>query len=146
MKTSSAADKYLEKLAPGKREVVSAVRDVILRHLPKGYEEVVHGNALAYVVPLSVLPKTYNGHALWYAALTPQKNYFSVHLMTAYGDKKELAFLQDGFAKAGKKLDMGKACVRFKRLEDLPLEVIGGSIARVPMDAYVNRYLAVKRK
>jgi hypothetical protein len=146
LKGSPAVAKYLEGLPAEKRTVVAAVRDTIRRNLPSGYEEVVQGKLIAYVVPLSRLPKTYNGHPLWYAALAPQKNYFTVHLMTAYGDSKELAFLEDGFAKAGKKLDMGKACIRFRRLDDLPLDVIGESIARVPMESYVRRYEAVKRK
>lgn len=142
----SSVTAYLDSLPPEKRTVIAAVRSAIVRKLPKGYEEVVQGNLIAYVVPLSRLPKTYNGHPLWYAALAAQKNYFTVHLMTSYGDAKELAFLQNGFRNAGKKLDMGKACIRFKKLEDIPLEVIGESIARVPMESYVARYESVKRK
>ncbi|MDQ6718205.1 MAG: DUF1801 domain-containing protein [Gemmatimonadota bacterium] len=137
---------FLDGLPPEKRKVIAAVRSVIRKKLPKGYEEVVQGKLIAYVVPLARLAKTYNGHPLWYAALAAQKNHFTVHLMTAYGDKKELAFIEDGFKKAGKKLDMGKACIRFKRLEDIPLEVIGESIARVPVDSYVARYESIKRK
>jgi len=146
VKALPAVAEYLRGLPTEKRAVISAVREVIVKHLPAGYDEVVQGKLLAYVVPLSRLPKTYNGHPLWYAALAPQKNYFTVHLMTAYGDKNELAFLKDGFASAGKKLDMGKACIRFKRIEDIPLDVIGESISRVSMEAYVRRYESVKRK
>ena len=141
-----SVDDYLAELAPEKRTVISAVRDTIRENLPKGYEEVVQGKIIGYVVPFSRLPNTYNGHPLWYAALAAQKNYFTVHLMTAYGDKRELAFLQEGFRNAGKKLDMGKACIRFKKLEDLPLDVIGDSIARVPMENYARHYESVKRK
>jgi Domain of unknown function (DU1801). len=145
-KALPAVGDLLDELPAEKRKVVSAVRDAIRKNLPPGYEEVVHGKVIAYVVPLTRLPKTYNGHPLWYAALAAQKNYFTVHLMTAYGDAKELAFIREGFKKSGKKLDMGKACIRFKSLEDLPLDVIGNSIARVPMDAYVDRYEASRRK
>ena len=143
---NASVAKYLEGLSAERRKVIAAVRAAIRKNLPKGYEEVVQGNLIAYVVPLSRLPKTYNGHPLWYAALAPQKNYFTVHLMTAYGDKGELAFIEDGFRKAGKKLDMGKACIRFKKIEDIPLDVIGASIARVPIDSYVARYESVQRK
>src|SRR4051794_40588300 len=87
----------LAELSPEKRKVISAVREVIRKNLPKGYEEVVQGKIIGYVVPFSRLPKTYNGHPLWYAALAAQKNYFTVHLMTAYGDERELKFLQEGF-------------------------------------------------
>lgn len=122
------------------------MRDAIVKKLPKGYEEVVQGRLIAYVVPFSRLAKTYNGHPLWYAALASEKNYFTVHLMTVYGEKKELDFVRDGFAKAGKKLDMGKACIRFKKLDDLPLDVITESVARVPVDRYVAVYEASRRK
>ena len=137
---------FIAELPPEKREVISAVRDRIRKNLPKGYEEVLQGKIIGYVVPFSRLPKTYNGHPLWYAALAAQKNYFTVHLMTAYGEERELKFLQEGFKKAGKKLDMGKACIRFKKLEDLPLDVIGDSIARVPMENYARHYESQNRK
>ena len=137
---------YLAELPPEKRKIVSAVRDTIRKNLPAGYEEVVQGKLIAYTVPLALCPDTYNGHPLWYAALAAQKNYFTVHLMTAYGNKTELAHLQEGFKKAGKKLDMGKACIRFKKLEDLPLEVIGESIGRVPLENYVRMYQSGRRK
>lgn len=125
---------------------MAAVRNAIVRKLPKGYEEVVQGKLIAYVVPFSRLADTYNGHPLWYAAIAAQKNYFAVHLMTVYGDSNELEFVRAGFAKAGKKLDMGKACIRFKKIEDIPLDVISDSIGRVPVDRYVARYQASRRK
>ena len=78
---------YLAELPPEKRKVVSAVRDTIRKNLPAGYEEVVQGKLIAYIVPLARCPDTYNGQPLWYAALAAQKNYFTVHLMTVYGSK-----------------------------------------------------------
>jgi len=78
--------------------------------------------------------------------LAAQKNYFTVHLMSAYADKTALAHLQEGFKKAGKKLDMGKACIRFRKLEDLPLAVIGESIGRVPLDNYVRFCQSARKK
>ena len=145
MPTKSVSE-LLAELPPAKRKVISTVREAIKKHLPKGYEEVVQGKIIGYVVPFSRLPKTYNGHPLWYAALAAQKSYFTVHLMTAYGDERELKFIQDGFKKAGKRLDMGKACIRFKKLEDLPLDVISDSIARVPMENYARHYEATRGK
>ncbi len=145
-KKSGEVTAYLKSLPPETQKVMSTLRQAVLKTLPRGYEEALNGKIIAYVVPLSRLPKTYNGHPLWYAALAAQKNYYAVHLMSAYGDSNELSFIQKGFAKARKKLDMGKACIRFKKLEDLPLDVIAKSIARVPMEAYVERYEALRKK
>jgi hypothetical protein len=75
-----------------------------------------------------------------------QKNYYALHMVALYGSPKELAKVQAGYKKAGKKLDMGKACIRFKKLEDLPLDVIGESVAGIPMEAYIERYIKVKGK
>ncbi len=84
------------------------------RHLPKGYREEMAGNAITYVVPLSKYPTTYNGKALWYAALDSRKSHASLHLMGAYGSMELRWRLIEGFRKAGKRLDMGKACIRFR--------------------------------
>ena len=144
--TPKSVDCYLASLPEGPRAVLSTVRDTVLKSLPKGYEEMMHGKYIAYVVPLSRLPKTYNGQALWYLALAAQKNYYTLYMMVPYGDPKELARIQDGFRKAGKKLDMGKSCIHFKKVEDLPLDVIAESVARVPMEDYARMYESVKRK
>ncbi len=97
-------------------------------------------------VPLETYPDTYNGQPLCYAALAAQKNHFALYLMSVYGDPGEAKRLKEGFAKAGKKLDMGKSCVRFRRLEDLPLEVIGEIIAATSPDAFIARCEAARRK
>ena len=145
-KPTASVDDYLAGLPADDRKVLSTVRDTIRKNLPAGYEEILQGRFISYVIPLSRLPKTYNGQPIWYIALAIQKNYYTVHMMAAYGDAKELARIQNGFKKAGKKLDMGKACIRFKKLEDLPLEVIGESVASVPSEGYIRRYEASRRK
>jgi hypothetical protein len=96
----------------------------------------------SYEVPLADCPDTYNGQPLGYVALAAQKNYFAIHLMCAYMNPKMQKLLQDGFKKAGKKLDMGKACVRFRKLDDLPLDVIGKMIASIPMKKWIAIYKA----
>jgi hypothetical protein len=146
MKTISTVDDYLAGLPADDRKVLSPVRDTIRKNLPAGYEEILQGRFISYVIPLSRLGKTYNGQPLWYIALAIQKNYYTVHMMAAYGDAKELARIQNGFKKAGKKLDMGKACIRFKKLEDLPLDVIGECVASVPAEGYIRRYEASRKK
>jgi hypothetical protein len=143
---TKSVSSFLSTLPAEKRKVLSAVRATIRKNLPKGYEEVLQGKLISYVVPLSLSGKTYNGHPLWYAALASQKNYFTLHLMTVYGDKRSLAHIQDGFKRAGKRLDMGKACIRFKKIEDLPLDVIGENIGRMPMNDWIKLCQSVNRR
>ena len=144
--TTTSVDEYLAGLPENQRSVLERVRDTVRQNLPKGYQEVMYGKFIAYVIPLSRYSNTYNGQALHYVALASQKNYFTLYLMAPYGDKKELAQLQNGFRNAGKKLDMGKSCIRFKKIDDLPLDVIGESVARTSVDDYIRKYEAVKRK
>jgi hypothetical protein len=131
---------YLKGLPKDRREAIRAVRAVILRNLPKGYEEIVDYGVLAYVVPLRRFPDTYNGHPLAVAALASQKQHMSLYLMCVYGHPSTQAWFRSEFKKAGKKLDMGKSCVRFRKLQDLPLGLVGRTIARVPVDTYLEIY------
>ncbi len=131
---------YLAQLPEERRATIAAVRTHVLRHLPKGYEETMSAGMIAYVIPLARFPKTYNGQPLWYAALASQKSYCSLHLMRAYGDSQQTSMLKEAFARAGKKLDMGKACLRFKRVEDLELDAIGQVIASTSPEQYIAIY------
>lgn len=137
---------YLNALPADRRAVVSAARDIVKKQLPAGYEELVGYGMIMWSVPLSVLPDTYNGHPLCYVALAAQKNYYSLYLMAATGGGPIAEALAAGFKKAGKKLDMGKSCVRFKSLDDLPLDVIGRSVASVPMEKWIEVYHASRKK
>jgi len=114
------------------------VREELRRHLPAGYEEVISKNMLVYQVPLERYPDTYNGRPLWYVALASEKSYLSLHLMPVYGDKGLARRLADGFQAAGKKLDMGKACIHFKTADDLALDVVGQIVAAIPPDRWVQ--------
>ena len=131
---------YVKALPADRREAIAAVRSVILRNLPQGYEETLDFGMLTYVVPLKRYPDTYNGCPLMIAALASQKQYMSVYLMGVYGSPSLRKWFEAAFRKAGMKLDMGKACVRFKRIEDLPLGVIGAAVARVSVDQYLQIY------
>jgi hypothetical protein len=133
---------YIDGLAPDRREAIQHVRKVILENLPKGYEEALTYGVLCYEVPLARLPDTYNGRPLCYVALGSQKNYMSLYLMNIYGDTKAAKWFKSAYRAKGKKLDMGKSCVRFKKLEDLPLDVIGEAIARTPMEEWIRIYRA----
>jgi len=137
---------YLDGLPEDRRAVVSAVRDVVVRNLPDGYTETVGSGMLNYTIPLERYPNTYNKQPLGYAALAAQKNHYALYLTSPYMDPAQAQWLADEFEKAGKKLDMGKSCLRFKKLEDLPLEVVDRAIASTPPDDFIAQYEASRRK
>ena len=137
---ATTVEEYLDELADDRRETVEAVRDVVNANLPDGYEETVQFGMISYVVPLERYPKTYNRQALQYAALASQKNYVSLYLMNVYGDQETERWFLDRYKASGKRLDMGKSCVRFKSVDDLPLDLVGEAIARTPVDAYIAVY------
>ena len=143
---ATSVAKYLQKLPADRRQVVSAVRDVVLRALPPGYAESFGWGMICYGVPLSTYPDTYNGQPLMCAALASQKNHVALYLMCAYMDPGLEATLKSGFAAAGKRLDMGKSCLRFKRLDDLALDTIGEVIASVPPERLIEQYEASRQR
>jgi len=112
---------------------------MILEHLPKGYEEAMNWGMIAYQVPLETCPDTYNGQPLMYAALAAQKNHNAVYLTAIYMDDKARRAFEKAYRATGKRLDVGKSCVRFRNLEDLPLQVIGDAIASLQVNEFVNR-------
>jgi hypothetical protein len=99
---------------------------------------------IGYTIPLERYPDTYNGQPLCYAGLAAQKHHYALYLMCAYGDPAEAEWLASEFRKAGKRLDMGKSCVRFRRLDDLPLDAIGRFVARTTPEAFIARYEAAR--
>jgi hypothetical protein len=139
MATSNATTvtQYLRELPPDRRKVIVAVRKTVLDHLPDGYEEAMNWGMITYQVPFTLHPRTYNGQPLMYAALAAQKNYFVLHLMGVYGSKAQLQELTAAYKQAGKTMDMGKGCLRFKSLDDLPLETVGRVIAALPATDFV---------
>jgi hypothetical protein len=141
---ASTPEDYIAQLPDDRRQAISAVRDVIRRNLPAGFEEGVDFGMLSYHVPLARFPGTYNGHPLGLAGLANQKNYMALYLNNVYGDRETETWFRERYAASGKKLDMGKSCVRFRRLEDLPLDVIGETIARTDLDRYLEHYRAAR--
>ena len=147
--TRSAAKtvaEYLAKLPEDRRAVISGVRKLILRHLPSGYRESIGWGMISYCIPLDRYPSTYNGEPLGYVALAAQKKYCALYLMCISMDPERTAWLQGEFKKAKKKLDMGKSCIRFRTLDDLPLDAIARVIASTPPEKFIARYESVKRK
>ena len=141
--TATVGD-YLDGLPEDRRVVVSAVRDAINASLPDGYREEMAFGMIGWAIPLEDYPDTYNGQPLGIAALASQKNHVSLYLMGLYGSEPEEAWFRAEYAKRGLKLDMGKSCVRFKRLDQIPLDVIGQVIAKIPPDLYIRRYEAAR--
>jgi uncharacterized protein YdhG (YjbR/CyaY superfamily) len=143
--TFQSVDEYIASLPPERREAVSRVRETVRRNLPEGYEEGMQYGMIGWYVPLERLPDTYNGQPLGLAALANQKNHMSLYLNNVYGDPETEHWFRERWAATGKKLDMGKSCVRFRRLEELPLQLIGETIARTPIGEFVARYREVRR-
>ena len=139
---ATTVDDYLAELEPDRKASVAAVREVILENLPDGYEEVMQYGMISYIVPTAILAETYNGQPLMYAALASQKRYMSLYLTNVYGGEGAAEWFRQRYAASGKKLNMGKSCVRFRKLEDLPLDVVGEAIALTPMDEFLEIYRA----
>jgi hypothetical protein len=138
--------KYLASQPAERRKVISTVRGVIRRNLPKGYREVMNWGMISYEIPLTRYPDSYNGQPLMYVALAAQKNFYAIYLTCVYHDPKRAAWFREAFKAAGKKLDMGKSCLRFKRLDDLPLEVIGQVVASTSLEQRIAIHEASRRR
>ncbi len=133
-------DEYIRSLADDRRVAISAVRDVIRTNLPEGFVEGMQHGMIGWYVPLERFGDTYNGQPLGLAELASQKHYMSLYLNSVYGDPTTETWFHERWAESGKKLDMGKSCVRFRRLEDLPLDVIAETIARSDLERFLAHY------
>ena len=133
---AATVEEYLAQLPEDRRAAVEAVRAVILANLPPGFKEGIQYGILGYCIPLERYPTTYNGQPLGYVALASQKNYLSLYLMNVYGPREEP--FRAAYAASGKKLDMGKSCVRFKKVEDLALDVIARQIAADSVESFIG--------
>ena len=140
---ASTPKEYLDELPEERRKAISKVRSVIRKHLPKGYKETMQYGMISYVVPLSRYPDGYlkrKDEPLPYISLASQKNHMAVYFGNLYSEKELLRWFENAYEKAGKKLDMGKSCVRFKKLENLPLDVIGKAVAATSVDDFISMY------
>ena len=140
---------YLDTLPEDRRKAIRAVRAAVNRGLPKGYAEGMQYGMIGWFVPHSVYPEGYHcdpRQPLPFAGLASQKQYMSLYLMCIYGDAKHRAWFEKAWKKTGKKLDMGKACIRFKKVEDLPLDLIAEAVARVPVEDFLAHYESAKPK
>jgi uncharacterized protein YdhG (YjbR/CyaY superfamily) len=140
---AKTVEEYLASLPEDRRAALEAVRKKILENLPEGYDEVMNWGMIAYEVPLETCPDTYNGKPLMYAALGSQKNHMAVYLTGTYMDDGAREEFEARYRNTGKRMDMGKSCVRFRKLEDLPLPLIGEAIGQIPADEFIERVKAV---
>lgn len=152
---ASSVVEYLAALPDERRQVIEAVRKVIRANLDSDFEEGIQYGMIGYYIPHRVFPAGYHcdpKQPLPYAALAAQKNHFSLHLMGLYispdtdaeGENPETRWFRQAWAVSGKKLDLGKACLRFNKLDDLALDVLAEAFQRQPAQRYIERYEAVR--
>ena len=138
---------YLSKIPEDRRAAMRIVRETILENLDKEYEEGLQYGMIGYYIPHRIFPAGYHcdpKQPLPFAGLASQKNYMSVYLMCIYLHTEHGRWFQQAWAKSGKKLDMGKSCIRFTKVEDLALDVIGEAIRRVPARTYIDHYVKLR--
>ncbi|NUQ34913.1 MAG: DUF1801 domain-containing protein [Planctomycetaceae bacterium] len=151
MATSKATTvrEYLDGLPDDRRKALEAVRKVIRKNIDKRCKEGMQYGMIGYFVPHKVYPPGYHAdpkQPLPFAGLASQKNHMSLYLLCVYGDKEAERWLRAAWKKTGKKLDMGKSCIRFKRAEDLPLELVGEVFARASVAKLIKTYEAVMKR
>ena len=146
MASSKAATvaQYLAELPADRRAEIEKVRDLVNAAIPDGYREGMGYGMIGWVVPLETYPDTYNKQPLAYAGLAAQKNYNSLYLTCVYASKERTERLKAAAAAAGKKLDMGKSCIRFRRADNLPLDLIRDEIASTNPDDFIRIYEAAR--
>lgn len=142
---------YIKSLPPERRSAITAVRKAIIANLDKGFEEGIQYGMIGYFVPHRNFAPGYHcdpKQPLPFAALASQKGHMSLHLMGLYmeasggGAPTLRQWFENAWKKSGRKLDMGKACVRFKTLDDIPLDVVGEVFRRQTAKAYIDRYVS----
>lgn len=143
---AETVEDYLDELPPDRREAIATIRDVINQHLPEGYVEQMEWGMVSWVVPLTDYPDTYNGRPLSYVSVASQKHHMAVYLMGLYAGGPEEAWFRRQYAERGMPLDMGKSCVRFKGLDEVPLDVLGEVVAKIPAGELIARYESSRQR
>jgi len=140
---ASTVDAYLAELPEDRRAAIQAVREAIVKNLPKGVEEGMQYGTIGYFVPHSIYPKGYHcdkKQPLPFASLASQKNHMAMYLCGVYQNSETAEWFVKEWTKDGRKIDMGKGCVRFKKIEDVPLDLVGKVIARKSVEEYIADY------
>ena len=137
---ATTVEDYLASLPDDRRTALEAVRQTILEHLPEGLVETMAWGMISYVVPLETFPDTYNGEPLVHTALASQKQHMSVYLNAIYGNEQVRQEFEEAYRATGKRYDVGKSCVRFRRLDDLPLDVVGQAVGSTSTQALIAQH------
>lgn len=147
---ATSPKQYLEELPEDRKEPVSKLRQQILDNLPKGIEELMNYGMLGYVVPHSVYSDGYHCNPkdpLPFMNLASQKNFVAVYSMVLYSRKDLMDWFTSEYTKRCKhKLDMGKSCIRFKKMEDIPFDLIGELTAKVSTEEWIDIYESAFKK
>lgn len=140
---AKTVEEYLAELPEDRRQAISILRETFNKNLPAGYEEGMQYGMIGYYVPHSIFPSGYHCDAtqpLPFASLASQKNHLAIYMMGIYIDSEVQEWFVSEWKKTGKKLDMGKSCIRFKKIEDVPLKVVGQVLKKMPVKKYVAKY------
>jgi len=139
---------YVKQVPIQQRKDIVALRRLIKKHLPVGYQESVNWGMIVYQVPIKRCPNTYNGQPLAYLGLAAQKNHLAIYFMGLYGDEKLKNKFEADYKKSGHKLNMGKSCLRFKTIDDIPQGVIAWAIGALSVDEFIKLHdsLHLQRK
>ncbi|MEI6019779.1 MAG: DUF1801 domain-containing protein, partial [Bacteroidota bacterium] len=136
---------FLDALPDERREAIAKLRTVLLQHLPRGFKEIMSNGMLAYVVPHSLFPAGYHVNPkvpLPFICIASQKNFVAFYHMGLYGSKSLLNWFQGEYPKHVKsKLDMGKSCVRFKKMNEIPYQLIAELAEKMGPEHWVAEYL-----
>ena len=135
---------YFDALPEERRATTLPVFDTVAEAMPPGYSLGVHWRMPGWVVPLETFPDTYNKHPLAYVSFAAQKNYNSLYLMALSSDSDEERRFREAWVRGGRRLDMGKSCLRFRKLEDVDLPLIAQTVAAFPVERFVEIYKRVR--
>ncbi|HEY0043462.1 MAG TPA: DUF1801 domain-containing protein [Allosphingosinicella sp.] len=143
--TAATPDEYIAHLPPERAALVSRLRALINGNLPDGYVERMNWGMISWEVPLERYPNTYNGQPLSFAALAGQKNYTALYLSCVQASNEWTERLKQAWAATGRKIDMGKSCLRFKRAEDVAEQVLAETIRSIPLERFLADYERSRR-
>jgi len=143
-------EEYLEQLPTERKMAMQKLRNVILKNLPEGFQEIINYGMIGYVVPHNMYTKGYHCNPklpLPFINIASQKNFVALYHMGIYADKKLLQWFQENYSKHCKvKLDMGKSCVRFKKMEEIPYELIGKLCRKTTPQKWITTYESMLKR
>jgi hypothetical protein len=141
---ANSVSEYLSELEAEQRKSVRSLRTLVKKHLPQGYVEAMAFGMIGYQVPLEISGPTYNKQPIGPVAIAAQKHGISLYLLSIYASKKLTNEFKKRWLASGKKLDMGKSCIRFKNLEQADLETIAWAVGLLDPQEFTQMYLRAR--